>query len=619
MTVCVRVSCSEPTWRMGEMESAGKMFSMVNSYVSAFSDEEKRKTSDPFAIQRRENLRRTEAPKQRCLSDTQAYLPETLQVMDDTGDCGSSAVGGDSGIGEYPKMPSEFESHSYTAAPSGNPTSLHADQHVRQRRLTPAPIPNLSILMQSSNLDPQLFQSPHQSEEEVQLLQQHRLSSHSTSSNHSSRKRSHLAKHLSLSSLGGSSDTLSLHSFCDNWDCQSAQTVVTDLLSNLGFEDFDNPQLIPDRFIPRDTEWAKPTYMMEQVLVDSGQQQVPSCPESPVSNISGQLSSSFPILSNPTMPSPQTVAIPTPASTTAVCGVRELDLPLGATAENFLLARSARPSSPPPGPPQPIRGQIPQTYTGAAIDPTINTYTRMNAALELIPEETASDLSPSPRWLSPRVSLDHSYLDLAVNQLGTSLNIASRKRSLPNREGYRISVDSMISEQDSIYFSITSYDEDLAREKEREREDTVPPLPIDDTTCRRRRKGVYTPPPELLSWLQEQNRIEEDDPDEQPWPFNEQAKLRKSLTELHLMQQRHSLTDSGVSDDRSPSPFPKSPTRILVPRRFSAHVKSSLTNDHFVATGKPRRVSLPSSCRFHPFEREEPVTPPYIEPSVSPK
>ena len=52
------------------------------------------------------------------------------------------------------------------------------------------------------------------------------------------------------------------------WECQTPET-VTDIFSVLGFDDFETPQLIPDRFIPKKVEQAKPSVMKLQVLLPS--------------------------------------------------------------------------------------------------------------------------------------------------------------------------------------------------------------------------------------------------------------------------------------------------------------------------------------------------------------
>jgi hypothetical protein len=307
-------------------------------------------------------------------------------------------------------------------------------------------------------------------------------------------------------------------------------TCATDILSSLGFDDFDSPQLVPDRFIPKDLEFLRPTQMkavfIEQVLS-------PDPPRSPDSLTSGHSS-------NPPMTQHKSVEI--------------ADLPLGATAENFM----------PPGQPdagelkreadKPVTPERPMDtlalFNNTAAPPG---YTR-HRVLETVPEETASDLSLSPRWLSPRVSIDHSVLDVAENKLGASLQ-KPRRRSLPSREGYKLSIGSLVESDtgDSIHLSVTSYDDEIAAEREREREGMMPGIHDDITlgTGRRRRRGVYTPPQTLLSWLSTQKTINEEvdtDPDELPWPFNEQARLRKSLTEISKAQQESLIEDDSVQE-----------------------------------------------------------------------
>ena len=339
------------------------------------------------------------------------------------------------------------------------------------------------------------------------------------------------------SSLGASSDSPSVSSILET---QSNLTCATEILSSLGFDDFDSPQLVPDRFIPKDLEYLKPSSMkvafIDQVLS-------PDPPRSPDSLASGHSS---------------THAVFIPQRTVEIS-----DLPLGATAENFLPGnRSGSPVNNSSSnlsedktsivPPSPSDSTPLFTDNAAMVG-----FTR-SRILETVPEETASDLSPSPRWLSPRVSIDHSVLDLAEGKLGASLVQKVRRRSFPTREGYRLSIGSLVESDtggDSIQLSVTSYDDELAAERERERENLLPGMNDDITigTGRRRRRGVYTPPQTLLSWLSTQKTIDEEvdtDPDELPWPFNEQAHLRKSLTEMSLAQQR-SLSDAAAHRDES--------------------------------------------------------------------
>lgn len=344
------------------------------------------------------------------------------------------------------------------------------------------------------------------------------------------RSRRSMLKNFSQSSIGGgslaSSDTSpSINSVLET---QSNLTCATDILSSLGFDDFDSPQLVPDRFIPKELDYLRPSAMkaafIEQILS-------PDPPRSPDSLASGQSSTPAPLAPQPSM---------------------ELaDLPLGATAENFL------PAAIPPRPGSPIVSVLSETHEDQPHTqsnlPDVPLFTdtapimgfTRNRILETVPEETASDLSPSPRWLSPRVSIDHSVLDLAEGKLGASLVQKVRRRSLPTREGYRLSIGSLVESDtggDSIQLSVTSYDDEIAAERERERESLLPSISDDAglNAGRRRRRGVYTPPQTLLSWLSTQKTIDEEadaDPDELPWPFNEQARLRKSLTEMSLAQQ----------------------------------------------------------------------------------
>ena len=394
-------------------------------------------------------------------------------------------------------------------------------------------------------------------------------------------KRSQI-KNYSQSSLGASSvgtgassETISLTSLFET----PSPLTVEDMLSNLGFDDFTSPQLIPDRFIPKEIEHAKPSLMRtmtvsEYMSHDSPSNSHHSSYEPSIASTSysaplpysyhhtshsqpHQFHSSSSSVSLPgayTYTGASTEAkteetAPAPHSYKTTSNSHASDLPLGATAENFLAPRS---SSPPP-PAQSSQQQPEREASARNSDARLPNSNLMpvgfhRGRLETVPEETASDLSPSPRWLSPRVSIDHSVnFDVAEGKLGASLNVQKvRKRSLPTqREGYKLSVGSLVESDtggDSIHFSVTSYDDEIAAEREKEREDTLPHLSLEDISIhqqRRRRRGVYTPPPALLTWLTQQQPIHEEDvgdPDELPWPFNEQARLRKSLTEIQLAQ-----------------------------------------------------------------------------------
>lgn len=542
MVFCVLSQCSYfykngRSLVTGEREHQQAFLAAVK-LLDGIKEDNKRKTSDPVMSKRSEIKL-----KKRCLSDSTGSNPvvAAAPIADDT----SSAVGGDSGI-------VDCQSHcSNKYKPDTKPE--------RSRKSIPA----LSNTLRTGSLDEGTFRKLQQDDDN---------SSHSGSTQ-TKQRRGRLTKHLSLGSVGGSSDTISFHSL---FEVVSPHSMATDILSGLGFGDFDSPQLIPDRFIPAELDTAKPSVMFEHILMD-----VYSPPGAPVSEP--------PI---------------TQYMTSSVADVQEFDLPLGATADNFISTKSFKqsppPSSPPPQPAPPTTLPL-----SSMSDPSFSVYNRKYVQLEPVPEETASDLSPSPRWMSPRVSLDHSYLDLSTGQLGTSLNVANRKRSLPNREGYRMSMESLLSEQDStVYFSITSYDDDLAKEESKLT------LPVEDAT-RQRRRGVHHAPPELLSWLEHQ-KIPEVDDDELPWPFNEQAKIRRSLTE-YQQQQRLSRSSSSTLDDRSLSPPCDDPLEGVFPRRFSINGPLTAPNDLF---NEMRRLSLPSTSSYNHYRNRLSPAPPSLMESI---
>lgn len=485
-----------------------------------------RKLSDPAVHLRRQKLKTSCEPKrQRCLSDSEApsfpYPVDEEELKSEEG-C-SSALGCDSGFHDE-RIPRFHDSSPRVSLYSSDLHSLEdgneavqSQHHQRLRRVTPHP--------------QELFTA-----DSSQSDDQPPPSNPGTMVHPRERSRRSLLKHFSQGSIGGvslgggsiggtssigaSSESPSLSSLLET---QSNMTCATDILSSLGFDDFDSPQLVPDRFIPKDLEFLRPSHMkaafIEQILS-------PDPPRSPDSLTSGQSSNS--LQTQPHKPH----------------SVETSDLPLGATAENFMPTLSSPPTAvtemsllevnKPTAPPK--SADTMPLFT----DTAISTFTR-HRVLETVPEETASDLSLSPRWLSPRVSIDHSVLDLAEGKLGASLQ-KPRRRSLPTREGYKLSIGSLVDSDtgDSIHLSVTSYDDEIAAEREREREGFMVGIFDDITMGRRRRKGVYTPPQTLLSWLSTQKTIDEEvdtDPDELPWPFNEEARLRKSLTEISLAQQ----------------------------------------------------------------------------------
>ena len=518
--------------------------SSVPSYLIV-EKEAARKFSDPIDL-RRNSFKHKRIRRQRCVSDGEApkISAEEDEYKSEEGE--SSALGQDSGFHDEirPRFHGSMSPWGTNSPAMSDAESPHEPTLLNKvRRATPHP----------------LYPAGGSEKESPSEDSRPPLT-------HAYRAKRQLTKHLSagsiggtsFSSLGASSESQSVSSL---WDCTSPQT-VTDVLSSLGFDDFDSPQLVPDRFIPGDIEYVKPTLMRLNTLI-AEQDDLP-----------------LPL-------SPDSVAS-APATYDHFS-----DLPLGATAENFQSKRIS--VSPPPAltgsniTPAVLASRArPESLLPSSVaiytNPSISQFRRDNAVLETVPEETASDLSPSPRWLSPRVSIDHSVIDVQEGKLGASLAVQkSRKRSLPTqRDGYKLSIGSQVeSEPDSIYFSVTSYDDDIAAEREKEKEEFSTPLPVEDSLLlRRRRRGVYTPPPGLLSWLSSQPSISEEEsgePEDLPWPFNEQAHLRKSLSEIHQAQQ------SAISEPTCGSKAlregasipPNSPGRPFSPSTplYTAHLK----------------------------------------------
>ena len=540
-----------------------------------------RKMSDSAVIMRKNRTLNSHLPqKHRCVSDSAAphfvldddknsEISGWSHVYCDSGynDEKSSRCHGSNSSAYMPSPRVSLHSSDLLSQDEGTDNVCHHSHNTKpHRRLTPYIV--CSQMKEDS--------SSGASHEDVSV----QVQSGGTMVRPRERSRRSLIKNFSQSSLGassagtgGSSETISLTSL---FECQSPLT-VEDVLSNLGFDDFNSPQLIPDRFIPKEIEHAKPSIMRTMTLSEYNTYDSPSNSyyssyepsiastsySAPVPHTHHHISHSSQhhqvhSASTASLPGNYTLssvpADPTPDEappTHVISNVPSTsDLPLGATAENFLAPRSVSPPPPAQSSQQPPEREVPSSRNVDARFQSTNVVGFHRGRLETVPEETASDLSPSPRWLSPRVSIDHSVnFDVAEGKLGASLNVQKvRKRSLPTqREGYKLSVGSLVESDtggDSIHFSVTSYDDEIAAEREKEREDTLPHLSLEDLSLhqqqhRRRRRGVYTPPPALLSWLSQQKPIHEEDmtdPDELPWPFNEQARLRKSLTEIQQAQ-----------------------------------------------------------------------------------
>lgn len=148
--------------------------------------------------------------------------------------------------------------------------------------------------------------------------------------------------------------------------------------------------------------------------------------------------------------------------------------------------------------------------------------------LDTVEEETASQISPSPRVMSPRISIDNGdSFDALVEQhhakptqqTNHRLSVPyMRKVSLQKdhpREHHRYSVDSIPVSENSFYFSITSFDDEFAGKME-----TIDDLAINPKHRYRKMATVSTPNTAVLQWLAKIPKDASLDPDE-PWPFNE--------------------------------------------------------------------------------------------------
>jgi len=195
--------------------------------------------------------------------------------------------------------------------------------------------------------------------------------------------------------------------------------------------------------------------------------------------------------------------------------------------------------------------------------------------LDTVEEETASQISPSPRVMSPRVSVDlGESFDLANEQRSKPqptthrlsvphMRKISLQRDLSPREHHRYSVDSMVSDT-SFYFSVTSFDDELKGKMEQIEEPAASPK----VERRQRKLATVTTPPNssVLNWLANMPKDNPPtlDPDE-PWPFNESTARSSELSEtsnmefLTVPERKPSLSESSdlsfhsCRDDYAPS------------------------------------------------------------------
>ena len=186
----------------------------------------------------------------------------------------------------------------------------------------------------------------------------------------------------------------------------------------------------------------------------------------------------------------------------------------------------------------------------------------MNMQLDTVEEETASQISPSPRVMSPRISIDNgenfdALVDLhtkPAQQITHRLSVPHmRKISLQreHREHHRFSVESMPVSENSFYFSVTSFDDDIVGKMEMI-EDPTPSPKLDRR--QRRVATVSTPNASVLQWLANMPKDTPTnlDPDE-PWPFNESnasstAASEVTMETLAVPERRISLSETSDLD-----------------------------------------------------------------------
>ena len=205
----------------------------------------------------------------------------------------------------------------------------------------------------------------------------------------------------------------------------------------------------------------------------------------------------------------------------------------------------------------PIEGGMPRT----------SIWSMTNTQLDTVEEETASQISPSPRVMSPRISIDNGESFDAVADLQSKptqptthrLSVPyMRKISLQRdhqREHHRFSVESMPVSENSFYFSVTSFDDDIVGKMEMIDDQMPSPMPSPKLDRRQRRVGtVSTPNSSVLQWLANMPKepLQSLDPDE-PWPFNEDVATSTATSEvvmetLTVPERRISLSETSDLD-----------------------------------------------------------------------
>ena len=199
--------------------------------------------------------------------------------------------------------------------------------------------------------------------------------------------------------------------------------------------------------------------------------------------------------------------------------------------------------------------------------PRASIWSMTNMQLDTVEEETASQMSPSPRVMSPRISIDNGESFDAVADLQSKPSQPTAHRlSVPymrkislqrdhQREHHRFSVESMPISENSFYFSVTSFDDDIVGKMEMLDDQIPSPMPSPKLDRRQRKVGtVSTPNSVVLQWLatmpkEPQQRL---DPDA-PWPFNEDVATSTTTSEvvmetLTVPERRISLSETSDLD-----------------------------------------------------------------------
>ena len=113
--------------------------------------------------------------------------------------------------------------------------------------------------------------------------------------------------------------------------------------------------------------------------------------------------------------------------------------------------------------------------------------------------------------------------DVSAGLLGAGLKLRQQSLVRDDLRGRQMSLGAE-SDTSSLYFSVGSHFDEGEREAESGsggKEGVAPTTSGEeaDTPSRRRRRGNYVPPPQLLMWLEKSESIE--DTGDQPWPFSE--------------------------------------------------------------------------------------------------